>query len=304
MTLNRKPSIHSLKTLLFIWILWSLPVGPLYAWYGQGHVRATRLAVEALDGYVPDFFIQGRETVAHCAVDPDVFKISVGSHALYSTEYPDHFFDLELFGDEHLPDTRRDFWWWCLNHRVYTNKIGTLPYAVLEWTSRLTIVLAEHRQWPQNQAIQTKCLVYAGLLAHYAQDMCMPLHTTIHYDGRVLDNGQSPHTGIHDKVDALLEKADVCDPIVFDSNDLAPFTDIHAAILAQIQASNALVDYIYDLEPQLPEVEAPLVPDSKAATFACERLYATALFTARLYVNAWEQSADVELPDWLQREDY
>src|SRR5437764_832460 len=50
--------------------------------------------------------------------------------------------------------------------------------------------------WPQGH----------GILAHYAGDICMPLHTTVDYDGRVTADGRSPHSGIHAKVDSLIEK--------------------------------------------------------------------------------------------------
>ena len=86
-----------------------------------------------------------------------------------------------------------------------SNRLGLLPYAIAETTYMLSLALAEHHRWPDNQAIQSKCLVYAGLLSHYAEDACMPLHATVHWDGRVLPNGQSPRTGIHSRVDGLTE---------------------------------------------------------------------------------------------------
>jgi hypothetical protein len=86
---------------------------------------------------------------------------------------------------------------------------ATLPYAIAEWTERLSIAFAEHRKYPANPYIQNKCLVYAGFLAHYAQDLCMPLHTTIHHDGRANPDGSTPKTGIHPRVDSLVEKLDM-----------------------------------------------------------------------------------------------
>ncbi len=64
-----------------------------------------------------------------------------------------------------------------------------------EWTFRLTITLAEYRRWPDNPAIRAKCLVYAGILAHCAEDVRTPLHATIHRDGTANENGNSPVLG-------------------------------------------------------------------------------------------------------------
>ena len=49
--------------------------------------------------------------------------------------------------------------------------------------SGLAVAFAEYRKWPDNPMIQHKCFLYAGFLAHYAQDMCQPLHLTINFDG-------------------------------------------------------------------------------------------------------------------------
>ena len=190
--------------------------------------------------------------------------------------------------------------WWCVRQGKSPSFIGTLPYAITDWTYRLSMGLAEHRRWPDNTVIQTKCLVYAGLLAHYAQDACMPLHATIHWDGRAEENGDSPHTGIHNRVDALLQKVSLNESPLLDANEI-PFDSVLAACFAQLQASNRLVDTIYAWEDAIPEADRGLDPKSPIWSFMQERLRESALFTARLYVTAWGKSLDVTMPEWHER---
>ena len=276
--------------------------GQCSAWYGAGHSLVTRMAIDTLQGRLPDFFVTGRDLAAHCSQDPDVFKFQAGSEVLYDTESPEHYFNLELFdANSPLPTTREDFNWWCVRHRMSSSTVGSLPYAVSEWTYRLAVALAEHRRWPNDAAIRTKCLVYAGLLAHYAQEVCMPLHTTIHYDGRVKTGGSSPRTGIHAAVDGLLEQTPPLGPVLIDPNEVAAFPDVLAAVYAQTKAGNALVDHVYELEHNLLNRTAPLEPGSALAEFATGRVRATAVFTARIYATAWAKSLDVVIPTWHQR---
>jgi hypothetical protein len=165
------------------------------------------------------------------------------------------------------------------------------------------MAFAEHRKWPNNPYVRQKCLLYAGMLAHYAADVTQPLHTTIHHDGRARADGSSPRTGIHAKVDALLGKLTV------KVEDVAGGLDVKAieaagllpAILEELKASHALVERVYAMEKDLPGVEDPLPADSEAAKFALERLGEASRFTASLYLTAWRNSAKVRMPSWPRR---
>jgi len=301
------------------------------AWHGPGHERTTQLALEALPTDVPEFFRQGGEVVANVAQDPDMFTRPIAPVELSSTESCEHFFDVELLKGLELPDTRYEYIEQCLAHGIKPNKVGMLPYAVTEWTQRLTIAFAEHRRWPDDKAIQEKCLVYAGLLAHYAEDLNQPLHTTINYDGKVGKPGAaSPRSGIHNKVDALLN-------MIFDSaeilKDLTPaplyerpaatrptgaatrpagaattaptsapaVSPLLKAVLAQIDDSHAQVDRVYALEKKLPPMDKPGTNDPEVRAFATERIRAATKFTASLYLTAWRDSQFIELPVWHRR---
>ena len=270
------------------------------AWHAPGHQRMTTIAVDALPADVPEFFIEGVETVAHCACDPDFFRKPFAEAEVTAAERPEHYFDVEWLDGDPIPPDRAAMLKWAADNDVDVAAVGLLPYAVTEWTQRLTVAFAEYRRYPDNPAIQAKCLVYAGLLAHYAQDLCQPLHTTIHYDGRVDSEGKSPKTGIHTRIDALIGKlasAPQQDP----PGPIKPFDDLFVGVTDELMSSHALVDTVYALDPDLPDYEVPLVPGSKASAFALDRQTAATRFTARLYLTAWVNSETLTFPDWYAR---
>ncbi|MEX0775456.1 MAG: hypothetical protein WD042_07050 [Phycisphaeraceae bacterium] len=284
-----------------------LLAAPASAWHTAGHHILAEAAVKALPDEIPAFFRQGAATVAHGSVDPDVMKLRQ-TPQLRSAEEPEHYIDMELLQGRPLPATRYEFIKLCQELGVEPNKMGTLPYAVVEGTQRLTVAFAEHRRWPDNPHIKAKCLLYAGLLAHYSCDLAMPLHVTVHFDGQAPVEGKtfgrSPHTGIHAKVDHLVEQLALDPMAIAKDAKVVKFDDLMPAVLAEIEKSYALIEKVYELEPQLPgpEVNKGAIAQPVVA-FANERARAAASFTASLYATAWAKSADLKLPEWHAREE-
>ena len=293
--MKKRPLIHAallLSTLLI--------ATPTQAWHDEGHYYAARAAVNALPEDVPEFFRQGVGTVAHCSLDPDVFKVR-DLPQLNHSEYPEHFLDIELLKGKPLPAQRSEFLKLCYDNDLDPSKVGTLPYAITEWTQKLTMAFAEHRQHPDNPHIRAKCLVYAGILSHYAADLHMPLHTTVHWDGRYDENMPYARTGIHTKVDAL--------PTFIPYNDLftkplpTPLasSDIFSFTMDEFAKSHKLVDRVYKLEDKLPTTWDPRINNNDVRDFTIERMHAAAAFIADLYLSAWRNSANIEVPDWMDR---
>jgi hypothetical protein len=158
------------------------------------------------------------------------------------------------------------------------------------------VAFAEHRAWPENEQIKTKSCVYAGILSHYAADLCQPLHVTVHYDGRARPDGSSHRTGIHQKVDALIGKLAVHPPELSAETKAHPFPVLIDSVMAELGRSHALVDRVYELEKRLPGVDEALPDDVELRAFVLDRLEASALFIANLCLTAWELSATIELP--------
>jgi hypothetical protein len=269
---------------------------PVSGWDMRGHYRTAEAAGLSVPPEVPAFFRWGASTIAHAAVDPDVMKHR-DARQLRHREYPEHYLDFELLGSRPLPPLRYDFVALVIGRGRAPDRVGFLPWAVTEHTQRLTLAFAELRCWPDDPAVQAAALVYAGLLAHYATDMTQPLHTTVHYDGRVPAGGESPRSGIHGRVDTLFEQAGFREPA--GSPAVAGLGDVWPAVEAEFFASHSLVDRVYTLEPQLDALYAGSGWGSELQAFAGERYSRAVGFLASLYLTAWRQSADIELSPWL-----
>ena len=275
-----------------------LSLSPALAWDAGGHYRVAEAAVLALPEEVPGFFRWGSETVAHVAIDPDVMK-SPDTPQLRDHEYPEHFLDYELVEGAELPELRYDFVTKLIKSGQKPSRVGFVPYAVVEGTQRLSLAFAEYRCWPDNPHVHGKALVYAGLLAHYASDMIQPLHTSVHYDGRANAAGESPHSGIHRRMDSLFEQAGFASPA-------APFevqatAELWPAVVDEFMDSHALVDRVYALDPALEALYDGGAWAPELSDFAAGRYRHTVEFLAGLYLTAWRQSAAVELSPWLRR---
>lgn len=272
-----------------------------WGWWSGGHGILTEAAVKALPDDVPAFFRSGERMIAHCSYDPDISK-NRGTPHVRGAEHPEHYLDLELLQGRPLPKSRYEFTQLCAELGVKPDKVGFVPYAVAEWTERLAVAFAEHRKWPDNPFIQNKCLVYAGFIAHYAQDMCQPLHLTIHFDGWKQPDGSVLHKGIHEKVDALIEYLPLDPDDLAHAQKIEPLDDLMGEILKQFEAGHAMVEGVYELGDSLPssgDKEWERVP--RVIDFATERARESTRFTAALYLTAWELSGKIKLDGWLDR---
>jgi hypothetical protein len=270
------------------------------AWHDEGHYYAAVAATKNLPDDVPAFFRDGSATVGHGALDPDVFK-NPGLPQLNNCESPEHFLDAEMLEGRDLPALRYDYLKMCIKTGVDPTRAGTLPYSITEWTQRLTMAFAEHRKDPDNPHIRAKCLVFAGILSHYAADLHMPLHTTIHWDGRAVKGERYVRTGIHNKVDALPTKVPYNElfaeplPTALASPDVFTFT------LEELAASHAQVQRVYELEPKLPDWSDLSRLQGEVREFTIQRERSAAAFTADLFLSAWRNSANITTPSWLDR---
>lgn len=297
---------------VFLAMAYLMLVAPsCWAWHTQGHRIATEAAVDSLPASLPRFFRDGAETVAHSSIDPDLFKPD-GFPELNAGESPEHYLDVELLGGRPFPPTRYDLIklvTWLGSEpggeaiEFGPAQTGMLPYSIVEGAQRLTVVFAEHRRFPHNPRIQAKALVYAGILAHYAGDLCQPLHTTVHHNGRANPDGSSPRTGIHHQVDVLFERGGFDRSGALEGLELEVFEDFMSAVKSEFADSHALVETVYELEPLLPAREDQVSPLPPAVRVFTEQRYRAAVrFTASLFLTAWEKSAEVELPGWLIRD--
>lgn len=274
---------------------------PAHAWWPQGHSIIAAAAVDSLPAELPQWFRSGQGQIAHDAQDPDVQKDRTLPF-MADVETPRHFIDWELLQGRPLPPSLHGFYDLCAELKLNPDNVGTVPYSVAQETQRLTMIFAEARRYPKNPYIRTKALVTAGVLSHYAGDLCMPLHVTNDFNGRALPNGDSPKTGIHAKVDSLIEKLGLKPKKLAQGQQLQAFPALFPAIQAQIENSRAQIDRTYALEPQLPPEKGTWNPSPEIQAFTVERARTATNFTASLFLTAWHDSANIKLPSWLVRE--
>lgn len=283
---------------LLILLLFALS-SSVFAWWGGGHDILTQASIKALPDELPDFFISasGAAMIAHCAYDPDVSKNREMEHAR-AAEYGEHYFDLELIKDNPVPANRDAFIKLCAELNQDPRKVGYLPYAVAEWTERLAIAFAEYRKWPDNPIIQYKCYVYAGFLGHYAQDMCQPLHLTVHFDGIVQEDGTRLHGGIHEKVDSSVEMLKLDPNKLAENQQVMTVGELFPAIVKQLKDGHKLVDNVYELVEEYQKLKEPT---DELLEFTMDRSRESVRWTASLYLTAWQLSENIKLPGWLER---
>ena len=270
---------------------------PAWAWWGGGHDILTQASVKALPEDMPEFFRSAEKMIAHCVYDPDISKDRGTPHARQS-EYGEHYIDVELLKEHPIPEGREAHIKLCAELGLAPRAVGTLPYALAEWTERLALAFAEYRKWPDNPMIQNKCFLYAGFLSHYAQDMCQPLHLTIHFDGIVQEDGSKLHKGIHEKVDSAVEILKLDPTELAKAQQVEAVGDLMPAIVKQIKAGYGLVDSVYALVEDWQDLKNPT---PALVDFTNDRARESVRWTASLYLTAWELSEDIKLPGWLDR---
>lgn len=271
----------------------------LYGWLAEGHRITTYEAVTLLADDLPSFLQEGRELMASDSPDPDMMR-NRALPQLRDSEAPNHYLDLELLRGLELPETRSEYLRHLASPEVGLDveRVGTLPYAVVEAAQRLMVAFAQVRRRPADEHLQAKAMLLASQLAHYSADLCQPLHTTIHHDGRALENLDSPHTGIHQQVDALIERLRPQERVRQESLRPTRRVPLLPAVVDELKRSHAEVERVYRLEADLAFLEAGGEPSAELESLTRDRYRAATLFTASLILTAWQDSAHLSLPDW------
>jgi len=276
------------------------------AWSSKGHRLITSAALDAVELEGLDWSGSERVAIENAAVQPDLMRPRELPQ-LRAMEAPRHYLDLELLEGEALPEER----WQYINllNRIAkagdgkgllrpdgdVTQIGTLPYALVESTQRLAAIFAQLRVRPRDPDLRIMAAHQAGFVAHYAQDLCQPLHTTVHHDGRARRDGSSPRTGIHRQVDSLLQSVSL---EALDIVDQQPLKPLFPAVVQAFGDSHSQVDRVYDLVDELADLDEKGRVDSELLKFAQERYRRAVSFTADLMHTAWQLSSSVDLPDW------
>jgi hypothetical protein len=261
------------------------------AWWVKGHGIVAEAAVRRLPDTMPAFFRNASKQLAHLSGDPDRWKNREARH-LRAAEAPDHYIDLEDYEGKTLPADRFKAIALLIQLGHKPEQAGFLPYALMENFDRLTVAFADLRADPDNEAVRMKCLVYAGVLSHFAGDSSMPLHTTRDYDGKKGPNGEWIQRGIHARIDSFPEKHGLTSEEM--SRELEPtkLDDVWAALQKRILDSHGRIARCYELD----RAGAMDKPTAESRAFILECCRSGAQLTLDLWYNAWLRSAKLPPP--------
>ncbi|HEY1860837.1 MAG TPA: hypothetical protein VGG61_10810, partial [Gemmataceae bacterium] len=237
------------------------------------------------------FFRSGGIALAHYSGDPDRWK-NPSAKYLRAAEAPDHFLDLEDFEEQQLPADRFQAAALLLKLKHRPEQTGMLPYALMENFERLCCAFYDLRKDPDNPAIRAKCLVYAGVLAHFTGDAAMPLHTTRDYDGKKDSNGKVAQKGIHAKIDGFPEKNKFTTEEIAQGLKARSIEDVWVYVMKTIKESHAHIGRCYELD----EAGAFDKPSDESRKFILERCRVGAQFTMDLWYTAWIHSEKMTPP--------
>lgn len=256
-------------------------------WWVKGHESITEAAASQLPDDMPAFFRGGGKSLAHFAGDPDRWK-NRDCKVLRASIEADHYLDLEDLEGKPLPAESR-FKGMDLMRSLKKDpvRVGLVPYAIAEGYERLACAFYDYREDPTNEAIKMKCLVYAGNLAHFTTDVSMPLHTTIHFDGKVKEGGGDKlQKGIHAKLDAFPEKFKITPEEICRGLTAQPTEDVWAHTVKMLEDSHKQVERCYELDA----AKAFETPTAESREFVLARCRAGAQFTMNVWYSAWKRS--------------
>ncbi len=260
--------------------------GLVRGWWVKGHESIAEAAAAALPDDVPAFFRAGGKQLAHYSGDPDRWK-NPAAKFLGSATAPDHYLDLEDYQGKELPGNRYQAIALLQGLNVKPERVGMLPYAIMENYDRLSCAFYDHRADPDNPAIRAKCLVYAGILAHLTGDCSMPLHTTRDYDGKRQPDGKIQQKGIHAKIDAFPERHGITVQEIARGLKPTAIEDTWPYVVKTLKESHTHVNRCYDLD----KAGAFDKPTAESRKFILERCRVGAQFTTDLWYSAWLRSA-------------
>lgn len=285
------------------------------SWGARGHSMIQEIAVETLPtDKMPEFFAEAKDRIVGLASQPDRWKPQQLGYLRGATSV-DHFLAYEQVKDlKDLPDDRYDFIAQIqANHLnvpgAAPKYVGFLPYRVAELYQNLTLDFALWRKEgedlpasdPRRQALEQNVLTSAGLLGHYVEDACQPLHATIHHDGwNSAAAGGNPHgyresKGLHRQFETAFVNANVSKNEV--RKDVGPSKHWRGDPLdwglGLIAESNTQVEKVYQLEQQ--GALDPAHPSPQAVDFVHSRMALGAQNLRDLWYSAW---LDSKLLSW------
>lgn len=279
------------KFTIYVWLILASATSPVLGWWDKGHILITEMAVAKLPADVPEFLKEQKATLAYLSTEPDNWR-KYGDEVRIA-EGPNHYIDLEavnpdIEGIKLLSDRYSAILsYWARGDSV--QHVGLLPYQILEYYQRLKGEFKRYREGTSDRkALEAAIVVYAGLMSHYVGDVSQPLHTTIHFNGRVNEKREVvTQKGIHAKFEGpFVEQYIRLEGCLKFIEAPCVYNDPLAGIIEGIFTSHRLVDEVYrfDTAGKLDH------PDDATIEFVQRRIAAGAQLLADLWYTAWVES--------------
>lgn len=256
-----------------------------FAWGPAGHAIVTRAALAASD-VLPAWFRSAGDALVELSNAPDRWREIEERVPALGARRPDHFFDLDEWGDAPLPADRWGFVEIAPRKRLRPASVGFLPFALLEEYGELLSAFRDARAGRAGGREQA--LAAAGVLAHLAGDAAVPLHVTRHHHGWLGPDreGFTRSGEVHRWFESVLvESVDPAD-IRAEAPARQDLDDVPRAVRSMLDDSLAAVPRLYRLERDGRQTR----DDGPARALVRERLSAGATFLARLWRTAWVRS--------------
>ena len=160
------------------------------AWGFEAHRFITEQMIPLLPAELRPLFERQRARLIERCVDPDLWRI-VG----WETEDPNHFVDLDFYGDYPFAALPRDYDRAVQKYgRETVHEQGTLPWRTSEFFGRLQRTFENLKRDSPSPYTLDNIIIFTAVLVHYVEDGHVPLHSIVNYDGFKTNQG-----GIHSR---------------------------------------------------------------------------------------------------------
>ena len=284
------------------WILAVPALLLLAAWGDAGHRMTGEAAARMLPPSIPAFIRNASRQLGYLNPEPDRWKDRAERNldpALDGGTSPDHFIDMEMAPPAVLASALK-----APNRYAYADTLaaagvkaavfGFLPFRILELSQQLRVDFRNWRNAPDSIKpwIEQRIIDDAGILGHYVADGSNPAHASDQYNGwtRPNPNGyatdkqfharfESAYVGAHIRLEDVLARMDTTARVI---------PDFRSAIIQYLQASNAQIEPLYQLDRAHPFDANTTAPENKA--FTADRLAAGARMLRDIWYTAWVTS--------------
>lgn len=255
-----------------------------WAWGPLGHTLVVRAALQKADA-LPAWFRDAGDQLSELANAPDRWRQDERDVPALVARKADHFFDLDVWGEERLPDDRWSYVRRATRRGLTPEAIGFLPFAIMEEYGVLLSAFRDARA--ERPGAHEGALAAAGVLAHLVGDGAVPLHLTRHHHGWIGKNPEdfTRDPDVHRWFESTLVEGMTSDQVAREVDVAHVPSDPASAMRATLADSLALVPRLYRFERSCRRDG-----EDTCRALARARLAVGAGLLIRLWQTAWQRS--------------